>query len=445
MEARINEDMEAFMARKSPIAAASTQPPLSPKELQANALTMAERADLVDMADVTIPSTRKRSPSRLRQSWGPDDVDDEVEVTPEPDSDSSSDSEPVTLVKVNARRPIVAQPPSDISISRGSSPAGRKMRDSDNMPCPVCLGTPFHLRYRCPVIVAGPEAIEKRLQELKLDKLQSHSGLIQELEQIIQTKKARAGLAKSSAFSPPPVPLPETSKPSMSTKEVVKETVSPPSLPSRKPTIPTGSKMSEVTVEQGDEGSSNEGSDSEGTTSSSSSSSDDEDSEDEEHGHTRQPKLSSAFPGIRSLNDVDLDALIRGPASQSKSVLDDIPSRSNSDKEEDEVVEDDAEDEEDEDEQQLRKLSKKARQVASSDEGEGEDPDAQIAEANLSGDTGALQDVPAVEPAITTAQPAAGTLGTTEAGSSLLQPCSIESGINVPAAGGRWFRWFRRH
>lgn len=277
MEARISEDMKAFLARKSPIATTSAQQSPSRKEYQESTPAVVE---------VKIPSAPKHSPSRLRKSWGPEDVDDEVEATPNPEPDSEPEPEPVTRIKINARRPKLAQPPSDISISRGSSPAGRKLRGSDHMPCPVCLGTPFHLRYRCPVIVAGSEAVEERLKELKLDKSQPRSGLIQELEQIIQTKEARAGFGKSAASSPPPVPPQETSKSAIAVKEATPR----PLLPSRQPTIPTDSRMSEVIVENRDEGSSNEGSDSADTTSSSASSSDYEDSEneDEEHDHVGQ-------------------------------------------------------------------------------------------------------------------------------------------------------------
>jgi hypothetical protein len=57
-----------------------------------------------------------------------------------------------------------------------------KIRDSIETPCPVCLEAPFHLRYRCPIIKAGPEAVKKRLHQLDATR---DASLIKELETMV--------------------------------------------------------------------------------------------------------------------------------------------------------------------------------------------------------------------------------------------------------------------
>lgn len=453
MIARIEADMDAFLSRKSPTTTSADQSPAAKDKVKTIAPvepnTMAEDEECEP--EVQLPSTRRRSLSRLRQSWGPDDIEEVVEATPEPESASESESLPEPAVKASnssppaitspaPRRPLPAHIPSDISISRGSSPAGRKTRSSKSMPCPVCLEIPFHLRYRCPIILAGPEAIEARLEELKVGKSQPGVALVQELQMILQTKKIRASLARSAASSPPPVSSPEVAKPTepaaTRSSEVAETGTSPPQ---RKPTVPKGSRMSEVTIENGDEGSSNEDSDGDGSSSSSSSSSEDSDDEDQVN-NIGQPKIPSAFPGVTSLDDLNLEALIRGPASQSKSVLDDIPTRTSSEEEEEEVMDDIEADEEDEDDQRLRKLTRKAEQNASSDEDEGEDPDLPVTQAN---DEDASGDGDVVEPVPGPVKPTENASGTKEAGYTLLMQ-RTDFILILLFTGVRWFQWFRR-
>jgi hypothetical protein len=93
------------------------------------------------------------------------------------------------------------------------------------------------------VIEAGPDAIEKRLEELKSEDTSDHTLLIEELEHLLRTHRnkvnvpqpgsaARASLAESTGnFSP----MNATSTPALRS--------------SLRPIIPNDSRMSEVTVD----------------------------------------------------------------------------------------------------------------------------------------------------------------------------------------------------
>lgn len=315
-------------------------------------------------AEMSLPGKRQRSQSRLRMSWGPEDFQED-EAEPSTITEAARDEPAPAITRsllpsssLTTRKLPASSVP---SVPTKLSSKRKRLEESDELPCPICLQTPFHLRYRCPVVEAGPDAIEKRLDELKKEDTGHRTLLIEELEHVIRNQKARASLSKSgSSSSPgslaksagnlsPMVPVSSSSGPS-----------------SQKLTVPSGSTISEVTVENKDEGSSNESSD------------DDEDSDDGNNDEynvaekqTNPYKLPPAFAGVASLADVDLEAIIRGPTSQSKSVLDDIPSRSISD-DEDEAAEDVIEDEEDDD-RLYRLRSKKFEKNTSSDENEGED------------------------------------------------------------------------
>ena len=302
-------------------------------------------------AEMSLPGKRQKSQSRLRMSWGPEDF---LENEAEPSTITEVYTEPAPAI---TRSPLLSSSPTtrrSLAPSiRSMPPKGKRLRQSDEFPCPICLQTPFHLRYRCPVIEAGPDVIEKRLNELKEEDTGHHSLLIEELEHVIRNQRTRASLSKSGSSSSPG----SFAKPGSHLSPIS-------GASSRRLAVPSGSTMSEVTVENKDEGSSNE-------------SSDDEDPDrdnDEDNVAEKQSnpyELPSAFPGMASLADLDLEAVIRGPASQSKSILDDIPSRSISD-DEDEAAEDILEDEEDDD-RLYRLRSKKFEKNTSSDENEGED------------------------------------------------------------------------
>ncbi|KIM92094.1 hypothetical protein PILCRDRAFT_111662 [Piloderma croceum F 1598] len=313
-------------------------------------------------AEMSLPGKRQRSQSRLRMSWGPEDFqEDEAELS------TIIEAIHAELAPAITRSPLPSSSPTARRLLGSSVPfvpklsKGKRLRKSDELPCPICLQTPFHLRYRCPVIEAGPDAIEKRLNELKKEDTGHRTLLIEELEHVIRNQKARANLSKSGSSSSP-----GSFAKSAGNLSPMVPTSSSSGPSSRKLTVPSGSTMSEVTIENKDEGSSNESSD---------------DDEDSDHGdsdednvaekQTNPYKLPPAFAGVASLADVDLEAIIRGPTSQSKSVLDDIPSRSISDDEE--AAEDVLEEDEEENDRLYRLRSKKFEKNTSSDEDQGED------------------------------------------------------------------------
>ena len=92
------------------------------------------------------------------------------------------------------------------STTRSSRPsatgARRKSTRLENLPCPVCQMTPFHLRYRCPVIIAGPDSIRKRLEELESQDAERYKDLIGELERMIVSRSNASGRTRTSNVNP---------------------------------------------------------------------------------------------------------------------------------------------------------------------------------------------------------------------------------------------------
>ncbi|KAH7913473.1 hypothetical protein BJ138DRAFT_624695 [Hygrophoropsis aurantiaca] len=193
----------------------------------------------------------------------------------------------------------------------------------------ICLQEPFHVRYKCPIIIGGPSLIRKRLDELKQTGDDRHDTLIEELEDLI-----------------PPDADEETHPPMSSASQNNDITADADSISVNKSSLhfpnANGSHISEVTVESKGEGSSSE-------------SSDEEDSSVEEE----KEKESAILPqnptnlGLASMSDVDLEALIRGPVP-AQSILDTIPT---SDDDADEPAE--ALEEDDVEDRQSRRLSKR--------------------------------------------------------------------------------------
>jgi hypothetical protein len=361
-----------------------------------------EQVDLEDMQ----PTGKKPSKSKLRMSWGPEDVE-EVEA--------SVESSPVLAPSSTAETSATSVRVGNTKVSS----AARKRRNSDNLPCPLCLKRPFHLRYRCPVIEAGPDAIEKRLEELKSEDASDHVLLIEELEHLLLTHRTKGNVSKSGSAGGVSLGKPTANFSPMNA------TSTPAVRPSRRPIIPSESRMSEVNVETRDEGSSNEGSDDD-------ESDDDDDTHSDRQSESQYPyKLPSAFGNV-SFADMDLDAIIRGPLSQSKSILHEVPS--GSDSEEDEDVEPEEEDDEDEDDRQYRMRSKKLDKAATSSD-EGEDPDVPANGGSVDEDV-AIDESPKTLP-----QPAED--GAIQAGSQDTS-ASCDDLKLTSVTGGRWFEWFRR-
>ncbi|KAJ7680467.1 hypothetical protein DFH06DRAFT_418520 [Mycena polygramma] len=67
------------------------------------------------------------------------------------------------------------------ALASGSVGPKQTGATGSNTPCPVCEMSPFHLRYRCPVFLAGSDRIRQRIAELQQDDKADHSKLIQEL------------------------------------------------------------------------------------------------------------------------------------------------------------------------------------------------------------------------------------------------------------------------
>lgn len=61
--------------------------------------------------------------------------------------------------------------------------------DPNSPPCPICLGEPFHIRYCCPTVLKGPDAIRERLEELKRTNTGDQQSLIKELEGLLRDSK----------------------------------------------------------------------------------------------------------------------------------------------------------------------------------------------------------------------------------------------------------------
>ncbi|KAG8936984.1 hypothetical protein FRC02_009121 [Tulasnella sp. 418] len=79
--------------------------------------------------------------------------------------------------------------------SKKQGPRARRASEHSDS-CPVCLEKPFHLRYKCPIIVSGHEAVKKRIRELEQAnaKGEDNADLIDELKKII----SKAGMTGES-------------------------------------------------------------------------------------------------------------------------------------------------------------------------------------------------------------------------------------------------------
>ncbi|KAG1803103.1 hypothetical protein EV424DRAFT_1434583, partial [Suillus variegatus] len=206
--------------------------------------------------------------------------------------------------------------------------------------CHACSGS-FHPLYQCPTVLAGQEAIQNRIEELRKAGAKKYQVTIKDLESLLKSPSAAVPSAKRGAA--------DTAKPSRTTKA---DKESPPSWT---PLVPSHSLLSEVTVESRDEGSSSE--------------------EEDEIVQEQEQEEHGPDPGQRSLEDVDLDAIMRGPGPiKLRNLIDTLESKedeSDTENEDDDIgpleVEDDGENE-----RKYRRLSQ--RWVNSSEE-EGDEDD----------------------------------------------------------------------
>ncbi|KDQ21923.1 hypothetical protein BOTBODRAFT_50448 [Botryobasidium botryosum FD-172 SS1] len=221
----------------------------------------------------------------------------------------------------------------------------RKATKTVGMPCPICLGRPFHLRHACPVIQAGPESVQARIEELKRTGKEETANELRVHLRHMGKAKGNA-LAGSSAPALKPATLSALSGQkvpsglveltggstagdaiwvgSQSADAEVDAGKGSPAVPASGPSrqaitsgsilsqlkrpfaVPRHSTVSNVTVEGPNEGSSDE---SDSSSSSSSSSSSEEESEDEGGDDTDIPEHQ---PSV-IFESLDLDALLKGP------------------------------------------------------------------------------------------------------------------------------------
>ncbi|KAI0790663.1 hypothetical protein C8Q75DRAFT_97517 [Abortiporus biennis] len=188
-------------------------------------------------------------------------------------------------------------------------------------------------------------------------------GVVAAAQEALATVRARHNITNGDSSKTTPASNKVPSVAGASTGEPSSNAVSgvPPAAPisaSRLPIIPAGSKISEVPVQSKGEGSSESSSDSET----------EEESDEEEQ--PQHPILSQL--GVSEvLQDVDMEALLRGPVKNG-SILDQVPEDSSSSSEDEKMDEADVDKEDADTDRSFRRLSKRFRDVGSSDE-EGED------------------------------------------------------------------------
>ncbi|KAJ7703054.1 hypothetical protein B0H17DRAFT_1041415 [Mycena rosella] len=233
-----------------------------------------------------------------------------------------------------------AAPESDFAPDKGVQPraakatkkSGQKASTEDPTPCPVCQNSPFHLRYRCPVVLDGPGPIRKRIAALQQDSRSDHSQLIQELHSL-----AEKGERASKRDDPKNV----NAHSSILRPDAKKGGVSNPSV-----SIPGPELVASSSKDEGS--SSSSGSDSELPT-------------------TRKVVPRQTDPYV----DVELEAIIHGPGGPSRLTVDDIVFEEEPDEDIESVVL-----ENDDDDLDFRRRSRQfAVAAASSDEEDNDEDD----------------------------------------------------------------------
>jgi hypothetical protein len=202
-------------------------------------------------------------------------------------------------------------------------------------------------------VLAGQEAIQNRIEELRKAGAKKYRLIIKDLESLLKSPSAAVASAKrnaADATKPSQKPLETDDESEGEAAKADKE-----SQPSWTPLVPSHSLLSEVTVESRDEGSSSE----------------------EEDGIAQEPEQEEPEPepGQPSLEDVDLDAIMRGPGPiKLNNLIDTLESKEGESDTEDDgddigplEVEDDGENE--------RKYRRLSQRWADSSEEEGDEDD----------------------------------------------------------------------
>ncbi|EMD32042.1 hypothetical protein CERSUDRAFT_99741 [Gelatoporia subvermispora B] len=333
--------------------------------------SIADKAGTLLAESASEVSSRRKTKSKLRQSWIPDDLGNELVSTNEPTEPESISAFDLSM---DASLSMPDNPVEKSSKARKQK-ADKKSKKSglaQDPSCPVCLTAPFHLLFQCPVVNAGAESIEARIEEL--NKKEDDQDLVERLRVLLQKVRRRSSVGPRASLPTPDLSREDQPRSPSASKAAgpAAHTESPaPSLsgeiqtrPST-PVIPAGSEISEVVIEGQDEGSSNE-------------SASDEDEEDDEY---ETPTMITSVGSV-SLNEADLEALLRGPVTPLRAA--DIPSESSDHDDEDEdeeraEFEQEVQEEErleEENEKAYRRLSRKFQQEApSSDDEHGFDAD----------------------------------------------------------------------
>ncbi|KAF7361775.1 Carbamoyl-phosphate synthase [Mycena venus] len=130
--------------------------------------------DVAESSEQIEPQRSSVDPVSLKEFWK--SKVPAVPVPPEPQHgpDNRIEPQPTKVAKKlaggskSSKQPVAADNPTTLTL------------------CPVCETSPFHLRYRCPVVLAGPGRIRKRIAELQQDDETDHSKLIQELRTLAE-------------------------------------------------------------------------------------------------------------------------------------------------------------------------------------------------------------------------------------------------------------------
>ncbi|KAF8070580.1 hypothetical protein FPV67DRAFT_1029054 [Lyophyllum atratum] len=229
---------------------------------------------------------------------------------------------------------------------RSESPSSLEMQTpplssepSAESTCPLCLLSPLHDRRACPLVLAGPESLERRLSELQehsTDMFDNQTDMIVELQQLVT--RARNGDKKGSESSGRSQrSSPQTQGSPLNARDATPEFS--PNVVKEKNAVPSPLKA-KAAMQNGD---------------TNDTSSDDTSSDDS------PIDTGSILPVSKdvSLVDINLDDLIRGPNIPVLRAAD-IPSPDSSEDEPDEVLE--------EDEDQPPRRSQKTGMLDSSDE-----------------------------------------------------------------------------
>ncbi|KAI0685202.1 hypothetical protein BC835DRAFT_1385537 [Cytidiella melzeri] len=255
-----------------------------------------------------------------------------------------------------------------LPVRVASSPAETTRRAGKQLArCPICLQMPFHLRYKCPVVVSGPESLKRRIDELQGDA--SETRLLRDMQVLLHKTQEREALSKSRAKAAENGSSSSNSDSDLGNGSLFATRTSSPEIPlllTTAPALPPGAEISEVVVQSKDDDSSSD----------SDSLSRDEFDDDNEvvNPAPLYAGLTSGLPASQDSTELNIEALLRGPVSSMNAgrIVDKMfaEAESSSDNEES-GVEDVAFEEEEMDEKVRRRLW--GRMPSSDEDDESED------------------------------------------------------------------------